>query len=106
MISSIAGQRRGRWEQQRITPDEKSDCDPDRRAGLVCVLPEQAADERRTELRDRDERQKTNHGQWIGLVDQAVHQIGEQQYAEDRQPAHRHQHRGHRLALRAQAEES
>ena len=93
-----AGVREAR-QQQRVGPDQDADRHAGDRAARGAVAPDQAAEERRRELRDGGEGQQADRGE-LRLAGRAVIQIGEQQDDEDREPPHREQQRADVLARR------
>ena len=77
-------------QQQRVGPGQGADRHAGDGAAGGGVAPDQAAEERRRELRDGGERQNADRGE-LRVAGGAIIQVGEQQDGEDRQPPHREQ---------------
>ncbi len=88
-------------EQQRIAPGEDADGHAGDRAGRGGPSPQQAAEERRRELRHRGEGEEADRGE-LRLGGGAVVEIGQQQDHDDRGAAHLEQQRADVGAARQQ----
>ena len=88
-------------QQQRIGPDHDAANHAGDGAAGGAAPPDQAAEKRRRQLRDGREGEQADRGK-LGVAGRAVIEVGEQEDAEDRQPAHREQHRAEILVAAEQ----
>ena len=75
------------WQQQRVGPHCKPGDDAGNGPARGGIAPQEAAEERRRELRDGSERDEADGGKAVRLAEQQIEQIAQQNDDEDGDPA-------------------